>query len=156
MLNQPKLLATLKKMQSLHYKFDWTTKMKKTQLNKTQNISSGINFQLLNKEIAVKLKIKRKTLAAHLLRIPKARIIGAGILSRSPPISKFCNDLWVCAPHNLKKTKFSLLRKRTQKKEEKGSNCFASKTNKSSLRDELVRGNEDWAKSVTLLSKGGG
>ena len=53
MLNQPKLLATLKKMQSLHYKFDWTTKMKKTQLNKTQNISSGINFQLLNKEIAV-------------------------------------------------------------------------------------------------------
>ena len=32
--------------------------MKKTQLNKTQNISSGINFQLLNKEIAVKLKKK--------------------------------------------------------------------------------------------------
>jgi len=75
--------------------------MKKTQLNKTPNVSSGINFQLLNKEMAVKIFIKKEkeqkkeeeTLAAHLLRIPKARIIGSGILSRSPPMSKFCNDL---------------------------------------------------------------
>ena len=34
--------------------------MKETQLNKTQNVSSGINFQLLNKEMAVKER-KKKT-----------------------------------------------------------------------------------------------
>lgn len=41
------------------------------------------------------------TFAAHFLRMPKARTMGSGILSRSPPISKFCSDLWVWAPHNL-------------------------------------------------------
>ena len=35
--------------------------MKETQLNKTQNVSSGINFQLLNKEMAVKERKKKKT-----------------------------------------------------------------------------------------------
>lgn len=45
--------------------------MKKTQLNKTQNISSGINFQLLNKEIAVKLKIKKKNLGSASLKNTK-------------------------------------------------------------------------------------
>ena len=36
--------------------------MKETQLNKTQNVSSGINFKLLNKEMAVKERKKKKKL----------------------------------------------------------------------------------------------
>lgn len=30
--------------------------------------------------------------------------MGTGILSRSPPMSKFCSDLCVCAPHSLPET----------------------------------------------------
>jgi len=44
------------------------------------------------------------TLAAHFFSTPKARMMGTGILSRSPPMSKFCSDLCVCAPHSLLET----------------------------------------------------
>lgn len=44
------------------------------------------------------------TLAAHFFSTPKARMMGTGILSRSPPMSKFCSDLCVCAPHSLPET----------------------------------------------------
>lgn len=33
--------------------------------------------------------------------MPKARMMGSGMRSRGPPMSKFWRDLWVCAPHNL-------------------------------------------------------
>ena len=39
--------------------------MKETQLNKTQNVSSGINFQLLNKEMAVKERKKKNSYAKN-------------------------------------------------------------------------------------------
>ena len=45
--------------------------MKETQLNKTQNVSSGINFQLLNKEMAVKERKKKNSYAKnHWKHIP--------------------------------------------------------------------------------------
>ena len=37
--------------------------------------------------------------AAACFSRPKARISGVGM--RSPPILKFWNERWVCAPHNL-------------------------------------------------------
>ena len=39
--------------------------MKETQLNKTQNVSSGINFKLLNKEMAVKERKKKNSYAKN-------------------------------------------------------------------------------------------
>ena len=35
---------------------------------------------------------------------PKARTMGTGILSCSPPMLMFCSDLCVCAPHSLLET----------------------------------------------------
>ena len=46
--------------------------MKETQLNKTQNVSSGINFKSLSKEMAVKERKKKKKSYAknHLKHTP--------------------------------------------------------------------------------------
>jgi len=40
------------------------------------------------------------TIAEHFFKRPKAFMIGHGILSASPPISKLINDLYVYAPNN--------------------------------------------------------
>jgi hypothetical protein len=57
-----------------------------------------------------KKTVSHCTLAAHFFSTPKARMMGTGILSRSPPMSKFCSDLCVCAPHSLPETEHNTIR----------------------------------------------
>lgn len=55
------------------------------------------------------------------MRTPNALIIGSGIRSRSPPMSKFCSDLCVCAPHNLKQIEEAHCKQLLKQKQEPNS-----------------------------------
>lgn len=111
------------------------------------------------------------TLAAHFFSTPKARMMGTGILSRSPPMSKFCSDLWVCAPHSLPETEHNSRKPSDQPQHLSCRRHQQIKTTRDKLdqRDKaamhlwgqrrnhaLVVGDLDGTEGVALLAEAGG
>jgi len=111
------------------------------------------------------------TLAAHFFSTPKARMMGTGILSRSPPMSKFCSDLCVCAPHSLPETEHNSRKPSDQPQHLSCRRHQQIKTTRDKLdqRDKaamhlwgrggnhaLVVGDLDGTEGVALLAEAGG
>lgn len=100
--------------------------------------------------------------------------MGTGIRSRSPPMSKFCSDLCVCAPHSLPETEHgnrnrqinrssSIQAAAATRADQNNPRRTRSAEQSRSGREEgggrnhaLVVGDLDGAEGVALLAEAGG
>ena len=130
-----------------------------------QRIINEMHLSTHHAQKTTKKTVSLCTLAAHFFSTPKARMMGTGILSRSPPMSKFCSDLCVCAPHSLLETEHNSqkpsvqphhlgCRRNARQIRSSGQSCYA--TMGARAKAQTCRWGPGWDEGVVLLTEASG